>query len=116
MTGKMVNFDGIPVMVPNDITDVAEDFYISYNDRSIGDYGCATTALVTEEPVKFLVLNGDHRKEYNSIISNGGNYEDCVRYFRDNENLKNKYSENYDELLVFEEGKLVAIKDDRFRD
>lgn len=110
MTGRTINVDGIPIFVPNDIVNVTKDFYISYNSRSIGDYGCATTALVSNEPVRFLILNGDHTKQYDQIIADGGGYSGCVEYFRNNQHLKAKHSENWDEMMVFENGKLKVVK------
>ena len=101
-------------MMPNTITNQAPDFYISYNDRDHDIYGSDTTALVSENPIKFLILNGNHTKQYDEIIARGGTYYDCVQYFRDNENLKSKYSENWDELLVFDGNRLVAVKDERY--
>ena len=115
-TGKIINAGGVPLRVPNDITDSKKDFYISYNNRDIGIYGDVTTALVlqTTEYTKFLILNGDHRQQYNEIISNGGNYEECLLYFRDNESLKSKLSENWDEKTTFINGKFITVKDDRY--
>ncbi len=113
MTGQMKNFNGIPVFVPNDITGSKDNFYVSYNNRDNYHYGCDTTALVLESPIstRFLILNGNHTKEYNEIINNGGSYKDCVKYFEQNISLKNKFSENSDEWLIFKDGKLIKIKE-----
>lgn len=117
MTGKMQNFDGIPLFVPNDITNSKNDFYISYNSHT-RDYGSDTTALVLtskEFMDKFLILNGNHKKQYDEIINNGGNYNDCLEYFKNNIDLKNKLSENWDEVMTFTEEKgLHTIKDPRY--
>lgn len=114
MTGELINAGGIPLVTPNTITAQNTDFYISYNDRDRHIYGDVTTALVSEKPVKFLILKGNHTEQYEQILSKGGSYDDCVQYFRDNESLKAKYSENWDEVMVFQDGKLVTIKDERY--
>jgi hypothetical protein len=117
MTGRIMNFDGIPILIPNDITLTNEDFYISFNDRDINLYGDITTALVQEShgyPTKFLILNGDHTKNYNDIIVNGGTYKDCVQYFREHIILKSKFSDNYNDLMIFKDGILTTVKDDRY--
>lgn len=114
MTGELINAGGIPLVTPNTITAQNTDFYISYNDRDRHIYGDVTTALVSENPIKFLILNGNHTEQYAKIISNGGDYEDCVQYFRENESLKAKYSENWDEVLIIRDGTLVAVKDERY--
>lgn len=113
MTGKMIRANGIPILIPNDITDDTVVFHISYNERDKHIHGDVTTALVSNNPVKFLVLCGDHTKQYKKIISRGGDYNDCVQYFKGNESLKAKYSENWDEMTVFEGGNLKVIKDSK---
>jgi len=92
MSGKMVNIDGIPIHVPNDIVNETPEFYISFNECT-RDYGSITTALVLQDNTKFLILNGNHTENYNEIISNGGTYTDCVKYYRDNIQFKSKFSE-----------------------
>lgn len=115
MTGKMMNFDGIPLFVPNDVTAQTNDFYISYNDRDKALYGDVTTALVSNDPVKFLILNGNHTKEYNEIIVAGGGYNGCLEYFKMNLDKKAKFSENWDEIFIFDEnGVFRAVKDSRY--
>lgn len=115
MTGTMINFDGIPLSIPNDITNQSPDFYISYNDRDISLYGDVTTALVLtkqDNPVKFLILNGNHFKAYNEIILKGGDYSNCLEYFKNNLDKKAKFSENWDEtIIVGEDGSIHAVKD-----
>ena len=66
-------FNGIPVTIPNKITTETTDYYISYNNRDIGIYGCDTTALVLtkpDTPEKFLILNGNHVNAYEIIKDN----------------------------------------------
>ena len=94
ISGKIMNFNGIPCNVPNDITSENKDFYISYNSRDVEIYGTDTTALVNKDMTKFLILNGNHSKQYNDIIKNNGSYNDCINYFLDNFILKNKKSDN----------------------
>lgn len=68
-----------------------EGFCISYNDYDTGIYGSDTTALVFGQMEKFYVLNGDHRENYESLISKG--FEACLDYFKANTDKMNKYSE-----------------------
>ncbi|MDF2880132.1 MAG: pPPM1a [Clostridiaceae bacterium] len=107
-----MNFDGVPLFIPNDISIQTTEFYISYNDRDTSLYGDVTTALVQNNPVKFLILNGNHSKEYKEIISKGGGYSDCLEYFKNNLDKKSKFSENWDETIIVEEdGSLHVVKD-----
>lgn len=99
MTGRMENYNGIPIFVPNDTFDLEDEgCYISYNsDSSV--YGCDTTALVRMDgihPTKFLILNGNHTKEYYAL----GTYSACVEYFRCHLDQQNKLSENWDEEII----------------
>lgn len=68
-------FNGIPVDVPNVITENKKEFYISYNSRR-SDYGVDTTALVIHETSQFLILAGDHSKEYHGL-----DFEQALAYF-----------------------------------
>lgn len=115
MTGKMMNCGGVPVFIANDVTIKTPEFYVSYNDRDVIVYGDVTTALVLiekENPVKFLILNGNHIKAYNEIIAKGGGYADCLAYFKSNVDKQSKYSENWDEKTVVEEdGSMHVVKD-----
>ena len=111
LTGKMINVGGIPLHVPNDITNSCKDFHISYNNVDTKIYGCDTTALVTSDHNKFLILNGDHRKEYNEIIVNGGGYIECLKYFISNSDLQNEMSENWHEKMEFNNGVLTIEAD-----
>lgn len=114
MTGHVEIFEGIPITVPNDIVSITEDYYISYNGLDIAIYGCSTTALVVTNPnkaEKFLILNGDHRLAYKEIEDNGGGYLGCLEYFKLNQDKKSKFSENWDEMLVMDNGKITYVKD-----
>lgn len=110
MTGRWVTFQGIPILEPNDTFNLQEEgCYVSYNNRSISDYGCDTTALVRMDgvrPTKFLILNGDHTKEYAAL----GRYEDCVEYFKQHLDQQNKRSENWDEEIIIREDGTIYVK------
>jgi len=97
MTGRTMFFGGIPIFIPNDITNRQADFYISFNSVDRHTYGDVTTALVYEYPKgeieKFYILNGNHTEQYNNIINNGGGIKECLEYFKSNENLIAKYSD-----------------------
>lgn len=111
-TGKYVNIGGVPIFIPNDIGVETPDFYVSYNTRDIAIYGDVTTALVLNNPLKFLILNGNHLGNYNTIVQEGGGYEECLDYFKANIHLKSNLSDNWDEIAMFdEEGNWVVIKD-----
>jgi hypothetical protein len=75
---------------PNTTTH-GDGFYISYNNIDGHIYGGDTTALVWGQMQNFLILNGDHRKGYQPLISAG--YDACVAYFRDNIAQINKRSD-----------------------
>jgi len=98
ITGQMRNFGGIPIYVPNDITNKQDDFYISFNTVDKRIYGDITTALVHESPKgkseHFYILNGNHVEQYNKIINDGGGIKECLEYFKSNEKLIAKYSDN----------------------
>ena len=68
-----------------------KDFYISYNYKDHDIYGCETTALVIGNMEKFLILDGDHREQYEPLVEKG--LDSCLEYFNNNIHLKNKYSE-----------------------
>lgn len=84
------NFDGIPVLVPNAVTE-GDGFYISYNNVDTGTYGSDTTALVKGDGEHFYVLNGDHRNGYAPLIPQG--FDACLDYFRQHDEQMNRYSE-----------------------
>ena len=110
MTGRIEWYAGVPVYMPNDTFDLQEKgCYVSYNNHSVGDYGCATTALVRMDginPTKFLILNGDHTKEYCAL----GKYEACVEYFKRHLDQQNKLSENWDEEIITRPDGTLYIK------
>jgi len=89
--------EGIPITVYNDCIQ-GDGFHVSYNPRSV-DYGSPTTALVYNDNV-FLVLNGNHLKNYAEILGQG--FSACFDYFMDHLDRANKLSEHklLDELTV----------------
>ena len=82
------------IPMPNTTLDY-DGFYISYNEKNKADYGDVTTAIVVGQMEQFFVLNGDHREAYKKLASSGLNA--CVGYFKDNEDLINKYSDKLKE-------------------
>jgi len=69
---------------PNSITQCA-GFYISYNP-SVFDFGCDTTAIVTDDIGDFYVMRGDLRRKLCAIAPNG--YNACIKFFNDNPALQ----------------------------
>ena len=63
-TRKSIIIDGFKISVPNKIIIDTEEYYISYNNRDSDVYGCSTTALVVGKALRFLILNGNHSKQY----------------------------------------------------
>jgi hypothetical protein len=55
---------------------------------------------------KFLILNGNHTKEYKKL----GNYDDCVEFFKKHLDEKNKMSENWDEEIITNPDGTIFIK------
>ena len=94
--------DGIPVTVPN-LTDEVDTgsphWYISYNSHDRRIYGGVTTALVLGQMEVFLVLQGDHRKQFQELINNEQplgttKLERCLNYVRSNPDQIHPYSQN----------------------
>jgi len=76
----------------------ADGFFISYNpDTSTlgsgfkGDGDGKETAIVVEEPRKYFILNGDHRKAYEKLVDKG--LAGCMDYFHSKPELKSSWSE-----------------------
>ena len=90
-------FNGIPINIPNTIVKDSkeENYYVSYNP-SARDYGVDTTALVVtignNERQVFYILEGNHEKQY----GNCKDLKECVKYFKDNEEHKHKFSEKFE--------------------
>lgn len=81
---------GVPVQIPNEVRQNDSSFYVSYNS-SARDYGCPTTALVLNDPQmsKFLILCGDHRKQYEMA----GTLDACLSYYSSNPDIQHRYSD-----------------------
>ena len=82
--------NGIPLSIPNEVMENDPTFYVSYNSSSSG-YGCATTALVRNDPQMshFYILKGDHREQYKAESS----LAKCLEYYKLNEALRHEYSD-----------------------
>lgn len=92
-------FDGVPVLTTNEIPVDTPKYHISYN-WSCSPYGCPTTAMYIKDTSQFLILQGDHTKEYEDL-----DFEQSLKYFYDNVHLAVKQSEH---------GKIFTAKDDQF--
>lgn len=55
-------------------------FHISYNDRDISTYGCATTAIVVKN-WDFYILDGDHREALFPLMEGPEGLKKCLEYF-----------------------------------
>ena len=79
----MIDITTTPEIKPINTTkdSPAGDFYVSYNPSS-RDYGSDTTALVLGDMDKFYILIGDHRKQYDAILSKG--WDACLDYYKAN--------------------------------
>lgn len=101
-------FEGVPIFInPNDVYMLKDEgCYVSYLPYA-SDYGSDTTALVRADgirPEKFLILNGNHVKEFLELAD----YDACVEYFKNHSELKNKNSENWNEECVIDgEGRIT---------
>lgn len=95
----LVIYGSVPIITPNEITKENKKFYISYNSSS-RDYGHDTTALHISETSQFLILNGDHTKQYDNCSS----LKDCVDYFYSQADKINQRSEH---------GKIFRFIDDK---
>lgn len=96
-----VNFyDGVPVAQINRIVHGAPEFYISYNP-SVRDYGVRTTALYIKSTGQFLILAGNHSKQYEGLT-----FQESLTYFYDNVNEAIPQSE-HGKVFVFSGGKAV---------
>jgi hypothetical protein len=69
------------------------NFYLSYNDRDVGLFGCDTTSIVLGQMQLFLTLNGDHKQALSAIATSDG-LQGCIDYFIDNIDQANKRSEH----------------------
>lgn len=81
-------FGGVPVCTVNTITRNEPKFYVSYNP-SRSDYGTDTTALVIHETGQFLILAGDHTKQFDGL-----SFDDALAYFYANAHRTVEQSEH----------------------
>lgn len=100
-----VFINGMPMHTPNTISKENKEFHVSYNNRDVSHYGSNTTALYINETSQFLVLNGDHRKEYNVLNT----LSECVAYFYANIDKANTKSEHGKVFKISKEGKGLYI-------
>jgi len=95
-------FNGIPVSQPNTVSETNPDFYVSYNP-SRADYGTDTTALVIRETSQFLILAGNHSKEYKGLT-----FKESLSYFYANVSKAVKQSE-HGQVFKFVDGKPAYV-------
>lgn len=96
---KMI--DGLPIITYNEVpierteriiykNKTYDGFYISYNNYDLDIYGSDTTALVLGQMEEFLILNGNHIKEYKKL--NGEPFSKYLDYFRKNKKYVNSFT------------------------
>lgn len=78
---------------PNLVLGKFSGYYISFNRVDYAIYGDVTTALVDNVMRVFLILNGDHRKEWDAACREGG-YQGGVAYFEANRDKANPRSDS----------------------
>jgi hypothetical protein len=90
-------------------------FFISYNPSCRkGDiiffhgFDNKETALIKEDV--YLILNGDHRKEYELLIDKG--YEACKKYYESQNNQRSMWSSDND-MLSFDIDEIERKKNDK---
>ena len=88
LSTKFIN--GVPVQTPNKVTKETKSYHISYNNRDISIYGSDTTALYINSTGQFLILNGNHTKNYKDLST----LDEHVKYFYSNINKVNPRSEH----------------------
>lgn len=103
-------FNGIPISIrPNTVYMLKdENCYVSYLPYT-PDYGSDTTALVRADgvrPEKFLILNGNHVREFLELAT----YDACVEYFKNHADLKNKNSESWDKEIVIDKNGRITYQ------
>ena len=78
-----------------------EKHYVSYNWKDTEIYGSVTTAIVIGQMQRFYILDGNHYEQLQ-----GKTFEECIKYYQDNQKLINKRSNKYsleDATKVIEE-------------
>lgn len=95
-------YDGVPVVQTNQVTQDVPEFYISYNP-SIRDYGVRTTALYIKSTGQFLILTGDHSKQYEGL-----SFQECLSYFY--AHVKEAVSQSeHGKVFTFVDGKAAYV-------
>ena len=89
---------------PNTISKEDKDYYISYLSN-VKAYGNETTCLHINSTKQFLILNGDHKKEFNKCNT----LKESLKYFYDNIDQVNCKSE-HGKVFSFKEGKAKYLK------
>ena len=81
---------GIPINLPNEVSQNCGEFYISYN-ASRAYYGSNTTAIVTKDQhgTRFYILLGDHRKQ----LEEASTLDKCMEYYKANQDKQSEYSD-----------------------
>lgn len=94
-------FNPLTQDVHNTTLDIDENNYISFlvpyanvllSSFASDNPGEGETAICTRNPWKCLILNGDHRKQYEELVVKG--YEACYEYYQSNSHLKSSWSED----------------------
>ena len=97
------SFNGIQVLVPNRVFKT-RTHVISYNNRDIGIYGCATTAVIlpcqygTKKHYDdcYLILRGNHVEALKPL-----DLVETLEYISKNIHLKALYSEDVSDYLNY---------------
>jgi len=101
MTARTRIVNGIPCLIPNRTDEVetgSPHWYISYNNHDHASYGCDTTALVLGQGEYFLILKGDHRSEFQEIVSThklmeGTRLRRCLKYVAEHRDQLHEFSD-----------------------
>lgn len=106
-TYHIKNILGNPIGVPNLLTKQEKEYYFSYNNYDTDEsmYGSDTTALHINQTSQFLLLNGNHTKQYNNCSS----LTDCIKHFYANIKQADDKSE-HDKLFKCDDVKAEYVK------
>lgn len=103
-----VHYRAIPIIMTNKVVEGNDiiisfngknyrGFYISYNTRDSGIYGCPTTALVLGQMQKFFILNGNHLSNYEKLVEYG--FYKCYDYFMNHISQINSFSDSPQKIM-----------------
>ena len=91
---------------------LGEEELLTYQKQVIDSYtGIKIAAYLTAIVILLGVLSILLPEEYKEIVAKGGGYQECLAYFKENLDQKSKYSENWDETVIFKDGSFFAVKD-----